>query len=287
MTEGVGMAGMSETPLVIVEGQRTGPSTGMPTWTEQADLNFMINSSHSEFPRIVLAPGDIQECFKLTYLAFWLAEKYQLPVIVMTDKFLSESKKTIQTDSLKTPKVKWPELIKHEKNYKRYKLTDSGISPRAFPGKNLVVANSYEHDEHGYFDDSISVRNAQMKKRLEKVKGFELEDGVRLYGDKNADLTLVGWGSTKGVIMEALRWLNNVNFIHFSQVYPLPSKGKKLLKSARNLAVVENNSTGQLRDLIKKDYFINIGKTYLKNDGRPFWTEEIFKFCSEETNGKV
>jgi 2-oxoglutarate ferredoxin oxidoreductase subunit alpha len=287
MTEGVGMAGMSETPLVIVEGQRTGPSTGMPTWTEQADLNFMINSSHSEFPRIVLAPGDIQECFKLTYLAFWLAEKYQLPVIVMTDKFLSESKKTIQTDSLKTPKVKWPELIKHEKNYKRYKLTDSGISPRAFPGKNLVVANSYEHDEHGYFDDSISVRNAQMKKRLEKVKGFELEDGVRLYGDKNADLTLVGWGSTKGVIMEALKWLNNVNFIHFSQVYPLPSKGKKLLKSARNLAVVENNFTGQLRDLIKKNYFVNIEKTYLKNDGRPFWTEEILKFCSEEINGKV
>lgn len=287
MAEGVGMAGMSETPLVIVEGQRAGPSTGMPTWTEQADLNFMINSSHSEFPRIVLAPGDVQECFKLTYWAFWLAEKYQLPVIVMTDKFLSESKKVVQANSLKIPKVKWPELIKYKKNYKRYKLTDSGISPRALPGRSLVVANSYEHNEYGYFDDSITVRNAQMKKRLKKVKEFELEDGVCLYGNKHADLTLVGWGSTKGVIIEALKQLDNVNFIHFSQVYPLPSKGKKLLKFAKNLAVVENNFTSQFRNLIKKEYFINIERVYLKNDGRPFWPEEIVKFCSEETNGKV
>jgi len=287
MTEGVGMAGMSETPLVVIEGQRTGPSTGMPTWTEQADLNFMINSSHSEFPRIVLAPGDIQECFKLTYLAFWLSQKYQIPVIVMTDKFLSESKKTVRLDSLIAPKVKWPDLISCKSNYKRYKLTDSGISPRAFPGKSLVVANSYEHNEYGYYDDSITGRNSQMKKRLKKIKNLEIENGVNLYGERSADLTLVGWGSTKGVIIEALKQLDNVNFIHFTQVYPLPSKGKKILESAKNLAVVENNSTSQLRNLIKKEYFIDIKKTYLKNDGRPFWTEEILKFCSGKTNGKL
>lgn len=287
MTEGVGMAGMSETPLVVVEGQRTGPSTGMPTWTEQADLNFMINSSHSEFPRIVLAPGDIQECFSLTYLAFWLSQEYQIPVIIMTDKFLSESKKTVRSDSLIAPKVKWPDLINYKNDYKRYKLTDSGISPRALPGKSLVVANSYEHDEYGYYDDSITGRNSQMKKRLKKIKNLEIKNGVCLYGNRSADLTLVGWGSTKGVILEALKQLDNVNFVHFTQIYPLPSKGKKLLESAKNLIVVENNSTAQFRDLIKKEYFINIKNTYLKNDGRPFWTEEILKFCSGQTNEKL
>ncbi len=276
MSEALGMAGMSETPLVIVEGQRTGPSTGMPTWTEQADLQFVINASQSEFPRIVLAPGDARAAGRLAVTAFYLAEKYQLPVILLTDKFLAES--WLVSQPLRFPKYRWPRLLLKAKNYARYQLTKTGVSPRAIPGRTLVVANSYEHDERGATSEESRVRQEQMAKRLGKLAGFQLPDGTRRYGPERARFTLVGWGSTKGPILEALAKLPEANLIHFEQVYPLPPLARKWLNSAGNLIAVENNSTGQLSRLLRQEWGVKPQRQLLKNDGRPFFPEEIISF---------
>ncbi|MGB9637476.1 MAG: 2-oxoacid:acceptor oxidoreductase family protein, partial [Microgenomates group bacterium] len=168
MVEGVGMAGMAEIPIVIIVGQRTGPSTGMATFSSQADLNFVINAGQGEFPRIVLAPGDIAECRRLGEEAFWLAEKYQVPVILLTDKYLAESRFSADEEEIKLPGNEY-KIYKNYKNYKRYQLTDSGISPRALPGQVAFLTNSYEHDEEGFSCDEAENRRKMMKKRMGKL----------------------------------------------------------------------------------------------------------------------
>ena len=276
MTEAFGMAGISETPLVIVEGQRTGPATGMPTWTEQGDLQFVIHAAPSEFPRIVLAPGDIARAGQLTPLAFWLAEKYQLPVVLLADKFLLESWALLPR--WVWPKLTWPKLVIEDDHYQRYRLTKTGISPRAIPGKTLVVANSYEHDEQGLTSEEAQDREKQMAKRLGKLTSWQLDSGVQYFGPRRAETVFVSWGSTKMPLLAALPHLPKIGVVHFEQVFPLPPMGRKLL-AGRRLWLVENNLQGQFGQLLQQEWGLQFAQRLLKNNGRPFFPEEIISFA--------
>jgi len=292
MVEALGLAGMTETPVVIVEAQRPGPSTGMPTRTEQADLLFMLRASQGEFPRIVLTPGTVEECFHAGWRAFNLAEKYQCPVIILTDNFLANSLRVIERKDFHFEAVEVDrgsllteeELDKLADGYKRYAITETGISPRALPGhpNAVFVACSDEHDEYGNFEDDDPENRVKMaQKRLRKLE-VAMEDmrGPTLYGPEQADTTLIGWGSSYGPIREAVDRLNQegdqVNFLHFTDVWPFPEdKVQPLLESAKRLIAVENNATGQFATLLRAYAGIEVDEKILRFDGRPFSPEYV------------
>ncbi len=282
MAEGYGLAAMTETPVVIVVGQRPGPATGMPTWSSQADLRFVLHAHQDDFPRIVIAPGDTEEAFRTAGDAFNIAEKYQTPVIILIDKYICESHKT--ADKLETVKIDRGELLaEFNGEYKRYKLTKTGISPRVLPGTKgaVVIANSDEHNEKGQSTEDAALRRKMMEKRMKKLELFAKEmPQPKVYGDADAEITLVGFGSVKGPAIEAIKELKktgvNANFIHLAYISPFPEKGmKRLLRETKKLLVVENNFTGQLAGLIREKTGKNITKRLLKYDGRPFYPEEI------------
>ncbi len=282
MAEGYGLAAMTETPVVIVVGQRPGPATGMPTWSSQADLRFVLHAHQDDFPRIVIAPGDVEEAFRMTGEAHNIAEKYQTPVIILVDKYLCESHKT--ADKLETVKIERGELLAEFKGeYKRYKLTKTGISPRVLPGTKgaIVIANSDEHNEKGQSTEDASMRRKMMEKRMKKLELFAKEmPQPKVYGDTGAEITIVGFGSVKGPALETVKELKKkgiaANFIHITYISPFPEKEmKRLLREAKKLLVVENNFTGQLAGLIREKTGKNITKKLLKYDGRPFYPEEI------------
>ncbi|MBI2142392.1 2-oxoacid:acceptor oxidoreductase subunit alpha [Candidatus Woesearchaeota archaeon] len=286
MTEGYGLAGMTETPVVIVMGQRGGPSTGLPTWTEQADLKFVLNAAHGEFPRIAVAPGDMEELFYWTMKAFNLAEKYQTPVIVITDKHLCESHASVDRLDAKAVKIERGELLKEAAaNYKRYAITETGVSPRALPGQpgNIFVANSDEHDETGISTEDAQMRKAMMDKRMRKLQYAEKDigaEGAKVYGPKRADITLVGWGSTKGAIMDAMKTLAEqgikANFLHIIAASPFPTESvSKALRARKPKLMIENNYSGQMAAVIREKTGIEIRHKLLKYDGRPIYPEEI------------
>ncbi len=282
MAEGYGLAGITETPIVIVEGMRVGPATGMPTWTEQGDLRFLLHAAQGEFPKIVLAPGDAEEAFRLTMKAFNLAEKYQTPVVLLVDKHICESHESFFVFDNKNYKIDRGKLtFKKKKNYLRYKLSEDGISQRSVPGSgNFFVANSDEHNEAGFSDESSENRIQQMKKRMEKLETCRREDLLKpkLFGPKRAKLTLVSWGSNKGIILDAIEGISGVNFLHLNWLCPFPTKEvKKILKGAKKIVAIENNFTGQMTGLIKEKTGIEISDKLLKYDGRPFYPEEIVK----------
>lgn len=288
MTEALGMAGMAEIPVVIVLGQRTGPSTGMATFSSQADLNFAISAGQGEFPRIILAPGDLEEVYQLGAEAFNLAEIYQVPVILLTDKYLAESQFTVSEKELKKAKVvinrgKLMGLSLEGKEYKRYEFTKDGISPRAFPGQATFLTNSYEHDEFGFSSDETKNREKMMEKRAKKLQG--LNGGFDVFGPtssgkaglrgaRDSEITLVGWGSTKEIILDVLKDFPEFNFIHFWRLWPFPQKAKEILAKTKKLVVIEGNFSGQLADLIEKETGIK-SKRILKDNGRPFFKEEL------------
>lgn len=275
MVEGLGMAGMAEIPIVIVVGQRTGPSTGMATFSSQADLDFVINAGQGEFPRIVLAPGDLKEAYILGAEAFNLAEKYQVPVILLTDKYLAESRFSINSEELigeiRVDKGK----LGKDGEYKRYEFTKDGISPRAFPGQTTFLTNSYEHDEYGFSCDNAENRKKMMEKRMGKLG--RLEGGYEKYGkegEEGANITLVGWGSTKEIILDFLKDHPNFNFVHIWRPWPFPGEAIEVLKKSRKIVVVEGNYSGQLADLIE-GFTFRKAERVLKDDGRPFYKEEL------------
>lgn len=294
MTEALGMAGMAEIPVVIVLGQRTGPSTGMATFSSQADLNFAISAGQGEFPRVVLAPGDLKEMYFLGAEAFNLAEKYQVPVILLTDKYLAESRFSTKTEELEE-KIEinrgklFEELGRIEKvgGYKRYEFTKDGISPRAFPGQTTFLTNSYEHDELGFSSDDSENRRKMMGKRMKKLEKLEEELGVHPEGSLRGGVeefegvkgwdkgtTLIGWGSTKEIILDVLKGFPEFNFIHFWRLWPFPQKATEILAKTKKLVVIEGNFSGQLADLIEKETGIK-SKRILKDNGRPFFWEEL------------
>ena len=290
MTEGLGLSGITETPLVIINAMRPGPASGMPTWSSQGDLLYAIHASQDEFPRIIITPGDPQECFQLSKLAQNLAEKYQLPVIILTDKYLGESYFTINKPELKHQNQRFgfadTKNNNNEEPFKRYLDTDTGISPRTIPGQSggVHLANSYEHDELGYATEEKEERIKQVNKRAKKTAQI-LKDpdfiSPILYGPQTADQTIVSWGSNKSVVLEALKQLKNTNFIHFPIVWPFPvDKFLQLTKSAKKLITLECNSTGQLNQLIRQQTDLKIDNQILKYDGRPFFPYEIVKELS-------
>lgn len=292
MGEAVGLAGVSETPIVLVNVQRPGPATGMPTWTDQGDLNFVLHTAQGEFPRIVLAPGDISECFYQTAHAFNLADKYQLPVIILSDKFLGEGTGTVEVfDDGKVTIDRGKLLLENKipKNFKRYKLSADGISPRTLPGMKggIFPADSYEHDEQGFSSEEASDRIAQVDKRARKLETAAKESvGATLYGPAKAKTTLVAWGSTKGPILDALALLpekirNNFNLLHYNVIWPFPAKvtqsvlGKSGLLAKKKIVLIENNSEAQLGKLIRRETGIEIKDKILRYDGRPFFANEL------------
>ncbi len=297
MTEGLGLAAMTETPLVIAMGMRPGPATGLATWSEQGDLQFILHASHGDFPRIVLSPGDAKEAFFQTLEAFNLADKYQTPAIVLIDKNLGENDQSFSPFDISSYKIERGKIVSEKSddfkqslkfspdesgsNYKRYSLSADGISPRAFPGSgNFFIVNSYEHDEVGYTIENIEDRNNQMKKRMSKMKtitDLDLPD-PKVFGPEKADLTLVSWGSNKGAILEAIKDFANVNFLHLSWLSPFPTEYvRNFLAESSYIIDIECNYSGQLAQLIREKTGIEIGHKLLKYDGRPFFPEEIIK----------
>jgi 2-oxoglutarate ferredoxin oxidoreductase subunit alpha len=298
MSEGFGMGGMTETPLVIIMGQRGGPSTGLPTYTSQGDLRFVLHASHGEFPRVVIAPGDLEECFYETMRAFNWADKYQLPVILLADKFLVESEKAIEPFDLKKVKIERGNLITEpylkKEEYKRYKLTETGVSLRAIPlTKGAIVRfNADEHNESGFTTEDPVVTKKMMDKRMKKIEHLvkELEERneetTKFFGSNKARVTLLSWGSTKGPILDAISLLKkeniDVNFLQIIYLTPFPKKRiEKVLIKAKKSIIIENNKTSQLNSLIREHLLKKVDYNILKYDGRPFTPNYLVKRIKE------
>jgi 2-oxoglutarate ferredoxin oxidoreductase subunit alpha len=217
MTEALSLAAMTESPLVLMLGQRPGPSTGLATYTSQGDLLFAVHAAHGEFPRVVVAPGDVEECFHLTVEAFNLTERYQIQSIIVTDKHVIESHKSTPafepTVGIDRGELEIVDEWGGEEEYKRYRITDSGVSPRILPGTRgaTVFANSNEHSEYGYTNSDPLETVMMVDKRMRKGSSLRAEiaglSPVKVYGPEDADVTLVGWGSTKGAALEAIKRL--------------------------------------------------------------------------------
>jgi 2-oxoglutarate ferredoxin oxidoreductase subunit alpha len=301
MNEGLGLAGITETPIVIVEAQRPGPATGLATRTEQGDLLFMLHASQGEFPRVILSPGSIEECFEVGWRAFNLAEKYQCPVIVLSDNFLANSVRTLDMDTLDLAGVKIDrgelltdrDLDDLEGEYLRYAYTDSGISPRALPGHARAVfqATGNEHTPDGHLTEEIEPRRLQVEKRLRKldVALGEMRGPVH-YGPEEAELTLVGWGSTYGPLREVVDSLNaeggSANMLHIRDVWPFPTEAvRDVLANAGRTVMVEGNATGQMAFLLESHTGIKLDAHVRRYDGRPFSPHYILERLEEVHHG--
>jgi 2-oxoglutarate ferredoxin oxidoreductase subunit alpha len=296
MSEALGMMGMMETPCVIFNSQRAGPSTGLPTYTEQADLLFSLHASQGEFSRVVIAPGDATECYVEAFNAFNIAELLQVPVIVLLDKYLSESSQTVE-DFRKLPlKVERGKLMADSQMesataFKRYEYSANGISSRCLPGQKngMHVCSSYEHDETGFSSEDGPERVKQIDKRARKLSTIpEVFIAPTFHGASVAlaDILLVCWGSTKGPAIEALKLLEQkgvaARLMHIRYASPFPAATVlKALSSAKNTVILEGNSEAQMRTLILQKTGYYIEKTYLRYDARPFTPEEISEHVSK------
>ena len=297
MSEGLGMIGMTETSPVIVLVQRPGPSTGLPTYTAQGDLRFAIHASQGEFPRVVIAPGDVEESFYTTLEAFNLAEKFQIPALIISDKYLAESNGTSEPFDQNRIGIDRGHLITEdeymgEEEYKRHKFTENGISPRAMPGTKgaIVRTNADEHNELGYTTEDPQLSTKMADKRFKKLdalnKELENYETVKLYGPEEADATIIAWGSTKGPIREAMKILSKegitVNYLQIVYLTPFPAgKIQQILQSAKKTIIVENNKTSQLSSLIREHLLTTVDHKILKYDGRPFNPEALSRSIKE------
>lgn len=287
MVEAVSLSAISETPVVVVIGQRPGPATGLATRTEQGELLFVLHAGHGEFPRAIFSPGTVEECFFLTRRALELAEKYQGPIFILTDHFLADSYmdlEPIQVEGLSyiRPGAD-PQGIMPP--YLRYRITEDGVSPRLLPGfsRHLVVGDSHEHTEDGHMTENLSMRPKMVDKRLRKVNGIRSEViSPTLYGEPKPDILFVCWGSTKGSVQEATRTLSSngrtSSMLHFSQVWPMiPEQFIHYLEGANQVVMVESNATGQLAQLIRRETGFLIEKKILRYDGLPITPQYILR----------
>lgn len=282
MTEGISLCGMIESPLVVNIGGRPGPSTGLPTRMAQEDLNLALYSGHGEFPRIILTPGNLYDAFYLTQKAFNLADKYQVPVFILSDQFLVDSYYNLPVFDISNLKIE-TSFIETKSDYKRYKFTENEISPRGIPsyGEGLVAVDSDEHDESGHITESMDIRSKMVEKRLKKLELIKKEIiPPELFGRENYEILIVGWGSTYSAIKEALEILNrdDVAFLYFKQVYPLHPDTANYIKKAKKSFIIENNATAQFGQLIKLYTGIDIENKILKYNGLPFAVEEIIDY---------
>ncbi len=292
MVEGLGLAGMLEEPIVIVLAQRPGPSTSLATRTEQGDLLYAINASQGEFPRIILAPGTIDECYEYGARAMNLAEKYQTPVILMTDQFLASSNRTVEPDKIDLKAIKIDrgalltdaDLDNIEGQYKRYSFTENGISPRALPGhpNGIFKVTSDEHNEIGEIVEDADNRITMNSKRMKKLETALTDmNRPKIYGPENAEITFLCWGSTIASLREAMNRLNHkkqntANIIQFIDLWPFPvKKTAPFFNNRKRLISVEGNYTGQLAKLLRMTMGVEVDDQILKFDGRPFSPEYI------------
>jgi 2-oxoglutarate/2-oxoacid ferredoxin oxidoreductase subunit alpha len=286
MVEALGLAGCAEIPLVILESQRPGPSTGLPTRTEQGDLSFLLYAGQGDFPRAVLAPGTPATGFALTARAFNLADRYQLPVIVITDQYFGDTSYTHEPGDF-PDKVEIDRALAEgpaDGVYERYALTADGISPRRLPGFGPVVsADSDEHTPDGHLTEDLKMRVTMQDKRQRKLAGLASElDGISTMGPDDAPLTLACWGSSLGPVAEAVARLNAgstpARLVHFSELWPFPAKAvARSLGRPQKLVMVEMNATGQFNRLLRQETGIAADHLVLKYDGAPLTPEYILR----------
>ncbi len=299
MVEALGLAGISETPIVVYNAQRPGPATGLPTRSAQGDLLFMLHASQGEFPRFLLTPGTVEASFHAGWTSFNLADRYQTPALVASDHYLAVAYRTIEQDDLDFDAVHIDRgalltkdaLDRLDEPYKRFKLTESGVSPRAVPGHpNAVWATTgNEHDEYGAVSEDADNRVAQVDKRARKMTNAveEIPQPAR-YGPEEAETTFLGWGSTYGPLREAVDRLNaehprRANMIHFSALEPFPVQAvEQALARVKRAIVVEGNSTGQFEGLLRARTGRSVDGAIRKYDGRAFTPAYIVRHLTEE-----
>jgi 2-oxoglutarate ferredoxin oxidoreductase subunit alpha len=296
MMEGIGLSGMTETPIVIIDTQRGGPSTGLPTKQEQSDLMAMIYGTHGEIPKVVIAPSTVEEAFYDTVQAFNIAEELQLPVIVLTDLQLSLGKQTAEPFNYDKIDIRRGNLVTEvpeaegKEYFNRYALTNNGVSPRVIPGvKNGIHhTTGVEHDEKGKPSESSLNRIHQMDKRMQKLDSLIFDTPVLTNAKhQESDLLIIGFNSTRGAIEEAMVRLENegikVNHAHIRLVHPFPvDEILPLIENTKKVVVVENNATGQLANILKMN--VNAHEkivSLLKYSGEPFLPSEVFNKCKE------
>jgi 2-oxoglutarate/2-oxoacid ferredoxin oxidoreductase subunit alpha len=291
MAEGLGWAGNNEVPLVITYYQRGGPSTGQPTRHSQQDLRFAMHAAHGEFARIILASGDIEECFFDAAEVFNLAEKYQMPVIHLLDKGMANSLQTYPIFDFGKTRIDRGEVVGEKelegKIYKRFQFTETGVSPRAFLGTKNGIQwyTGDEHNEMGNINEEPIIRRKMMEKRLKKLelvdKDVPLEMKVNFFGYKDSENIVVSWGSPKGAIIEAINQLKDegasLGFIQVRMIHPLPSDYlKQALTAKKRIIDVEDNATAQLGGIITEHTTIKPTHYILKYTGRPMMTTEVY-----------
>lgn len=298
MTEALGFAGIAEIPLVVMDVQRPGPATGLPTRTEQSDLKFVISAAQGEFPRMVIAVRNHEDAFYQTARAFGIAKKYQIPVIILSDQYLGDATATVPVfDTGKLYKDNW-KPGEFSIPYKSYEYTSSGISTRLIPGesKHLVHADSDEHDEFGYITESAEVRSRMMEKRMGKLDMLRAElIEPEFMGNEQCEILLVGFGSVYGAVKEAIGLLNEKDgkdgkygALLFGDIYPLPTRLlKRFASRSYKVISVEQNATGQLASLIREATLIKCRQSILKYDGRQLTAAYILEAIKNPTGGRT
>lgn len=281
MQEGLSLAGMIETPIVIHIGQRPGPATGLPTRTEQGDLALALHGGHGAFARAIYAPGTTQEAIETMQRAFETAARYQIPVVVLSDQYLIDTVTTLNERDIRRHPIE-SSIVESSAEYRRYAFTADGLTPRAVPGygPGIVRVDSDEHDEHGLITESFDMRRRMMEKRLLRLEALRREAIPATVIGKvpEAQIIVIAWGSNRGVLEEALDRLGDARFagLHFAQLYPLnPESGKFFGQDIRKVAVIENNAEGQFADLLHREFGVSIHHRILKTTGEPFSVEEV------------
>ncbi len=290
MTEGVSLAGVVESPVVIHLAQRPGPATGMATRTEQGDLLHALYSSHGEFPRAVYAPGTLESAFKITQKAFSTAWTFHTPVIILTDQYFVNSFHNLSPETFEfLPEL--PEIEKTGKDYRRYEDTPDGVSPYGIPGwgEGIVGGDSHEHDEEGHVFEDFHLRIRMQDKRMRKLERMKKEAlPPSLIGPENYETLVICWGSTLPIVREALKRLNRTDtaLLAYEQVWPLHSSTEDWLRKASRTVVVEGNSTAQFARLLRSETGIAVSGSILKYSGLQFSVEEVEERLTEFLSGK-
>jgi 2-oxoglutarate ferredoxin oxidoreductase subunit alpha len=296
MMESLGLSGITETPVLIFDTQRGGPSTGMPTKHEQSDMYAALWGTHGEIPKIVIAPATAEDCFYMTIDAFNYADKYQVPTIVLTDLALSMADQTVEPFDYNRIAIDRGRFATEEELattpagglFKRYQFAEDGVSPRVFPSQKGGIhhVTGVEHNEVGRPTEDATLRTKMMNKRLGKIQGIELPNSYSLHGDADYDTLVVGVGSTKGLLEETMERLKadgqKVAHLHIYALNPFPVKSvQTILDKAKKVVVVENNATGQLRNIMRFNGIQNNMESLVKYDGNPFIPVEIYNYIKE------
>lgn len=287
MCEGVSLAGITESPIVINIAQRPGPATGLPTKTEQGDLNIALYGGHGSFPRIIYSPATIEDAFKIGQTAFDMADKFQVPVFVLTDQALLESSYSAKELIFETVPVNHFESSATD--YKRYELSENPVSKRGIPnfGEGLVCVDSDEHDEHGWIIEDSATRETMVDKRWAKLD--QIKNNIfppYFVGDENYKTLIISWGSNFHVINEVIKHKKDFapkkfGFLHFTQIYPLDKSITSYTQKAEKLIIIEQNATGDFAKLLKSEFDINFDKHLFKYNGVPYSVEEINDFLEK------